>query len=81
MMKDWETYHGIRPAVRNKAIVATVVIIGITWLVASPSPALYALMAVMFVLTLVVILRLPVIQQDPLPFSANDASASLPAMA
>ena len=63
MIKDWNTYHAIRPQVRDRAIILTLGIVGITLLLAPESPLLYAIMGLMLVLSLSMISMLPVLDE------------------
>jgi uncharacterized membrane protein YbaN (DUF454 family) len=64
MIVDWERHHGVRPAVRRKAILVTLALVSITVVLAPPSVGLYGLIGTMSILGIVMILRIPVIQED-----------------
>ena len=64
MIRDWETYHAVRPIVRFQAAAATLIIVAITFAVAPPSPSMYTLIGTMAVFSLFVVFRLPVIPDD-----------------
>lgn len=65
MISDWDKYRAIRPQVRVQAIVATLIILTITLIIAQPSPALLAVIGTMCVVTFVIIARIPVITPEP----------------
>lgn len=64
MIRDWETYHAVRPEVRRNGVILTLVIVGITLLVSPPSPALYALVGFMAAFSLFVIWQIPVLKEQ-----------------
>jgi uncharacterized membrane protein YbaN (DUF454 family) len=75
MMKDWNEHHAIRPQVRTQAVVATLVIVAISLLIVPPSPTLYAVMAVMFVVSMVVVFSIPVLKEES---TDSDHPATVP---
>jgi uncharacterized membrane protein YbaN (DUF454 family) len=64
MIKDWERYRAVRPSVRRNGIILTVVLVAITLLVAPPSAGLYTFVATMFVFSIYVISRIPVLKEE-----------------
>ncbi|MEI6540954.1 MAG: YbaN family protein, partial [Planctomycetota bacterium] len=64
MIRDWEKYHAIRPHVRIRAAMLTLVIVSVTILLAPPSPGMYLLIGTMASIGLFMIFRIPVISYN-----------------
>jgi uncharacterized membrane protein YbaN (DUF454 family) len=64
MIRDWEMYRAVRPQVRIQGAIATLVIVGISVVLAPPSPGMYLLIGTMAAIGLFMISRIPVLSED-----------------
>ncbi|MFO0919134.1 MAG: YbaN family protein [Planctomycetaceae bacterium] len=78
-MRDWHEYRAIRRSARRQALIFTGVLVVITLLLAPPSLPLYALVAIMLVISIQAILRIPVMDEEPAaPLEPSDQPMTLP---
>lgn len=64
MVRDWQAYGGMRPGTKWKIVWLTVGIMGVTILIAGPSPTLLLVVGCMGTLGTTLILRLPTVPED-----------------
>ena len=64
MIRDWEEHRAVRPQIRIQAVVLTIVIVSITLLVAPLPPEIYVLVGTMFIITMILIWKIPVIRNE-----------------